>query len=404
MSEETNSNSDYEPTSAPFGSYQWGQNQREKLQLYEQQSNASYQPPRFHFQSQMMPGFQQTTTTRLVPTNYQERKEHFRMEFLTDSNNSKKASHNAPKLALTTLSTDTQLEEFLTFWAAFEDSVERTNKSWTEKLFLLHQYLDADLRKTFSAFEIAKARNLIGPEKELEFFDIYMSCKAVLFERVQDDTYSTIDRAIANLPKLSRASTTFQLYEYQDVLTKLQRGGLTNLDSDQDPFLKQLKLKLDKTPYFAWYEDFLFPYDRPYNPDNLNSMARFFQVCVDRSQHRTKHNHFVSGFGSHQQPKSSGGKVSTHAVGIARSPSPPAYTPESQHEYEEHLQHEEHFEHEEDFQQEEHLQQEEHFEHEEHFQQENNFEKDDDSQHEVNFQEDDAFELGSLADALTSNQ
>ena len=84
MSEETNSNSDYEPTSAPFGSYQWGQNQREKLQLYEQQSNASYQPPRFHFQSQMMPGFQQTTTTRLVPTNYQERKEHFRMEFLTD--------------------------------------------------------------------------------------------------------------------------------------------------------------------------------------------------------------------------------------------------------------------------------------------------------------------------------
>ena len=228
MSEETNSNSDYEPTSAPFGSYQWGQNQREKLQLYEQQSNASYQPPRFHFQSQMMPGFQQTTTTRIVPTNYQERKEHFRMEFLTDSNNSKKASHNAPKLALTTLSTDTQLEEFLTFWAAFEDSVERTNKSWTEKLFLLHQYLDADLRKTFSSFEIAKARNLIGPEKELEFFNIYMSCKAVLFERVQDDTYSTIDRAIANLPKLSRASTTFQLYEYQDVLTKLQRGGLTN--------------------------------------------------------------------------------------------------------------------------------------------------------------------------------
>ena len=395
MSEETNSNSDYEPTSAPFGSYQWGQNQREKLQLYEQQSNASYQPPRFHFQSQMMPGFQQTTTTRIVPTNYQERKEHFRMEFLTDSNNSKKASHNAPKLSLTTLSKNTNLEEFLTFWAAFEDSVERTTKSWTEKLFLLHQYLDADLRKTFSAFEIAKARNLIGPEKELEFFNIYMSCKAVLFERVQDDTYSTIDRAIANLPKLSRASTTFQLYEYQDVLTKLQRGGLTNLDSDQDPFLKQLKLKLDKTPYFAWYEDFLFPYDRPYNPDNLNSMARFFQVCVDRSQHRTKHNHFVSGFGSHQQPKSSGGKVSTHAVGIARSPSPP---------FEEHLQKEEHFEHEEDFQQEEHLQQEEHFQHEEHFQQENNFERDDDSQHEVNFQEDDAFELGSLVDALTSNQ
>ena len=395
MSEETNSNSDYEPTSAPFGSYQWGQNQREKLQLYEQQSNASYQPPRFHFQSQMMPGFQQTTTTRLVPTNYQERKEHFRMEFLTDSNNSKKASHNAPKLALTTLSTDTQLEEFLTFWAAFEDSVERTNKSWTEKLFLLHQYLDADLRKTFSSFDIAKARNLIGPEKELEFFNIYMSCKAVLFERVQDDTYSTIDRAIANLPKLSRASTTFQLYEYQDVLTKLQRGGLTNLDSDQDPFLKQLKLKLDKTPYFAWYEDFLFPYDRPYNPDNLNSMARFFQVCVDRSHHRTKHNHFVSGFGTHQQPKSSGGKVSTHAVGIARSPSPPGHNPESQDEYEEH------FEHEEDFQQ------------EEHFQQENNFEKDDDSQHdnfqedereeeqEVNFQEEDTFQLGSLAEALT---
>ena len=248
MSEETNSNSDYEPTSAPFGSYQWGQNQREKLQLYEQQSNASYQPPRFHFQSQMMPGFQETTTTRIVPTNYQERKEHFRMEFLTDSNNSKKASHNAPKLALITLSKDTQLEEFLTFWAAFEDSVERTNKSWTEKLFLLHQYLDADLRKTFSAFEIAKARNLIGPEKELEFFNIYMSCKAIFFERVQDDSYSTIDRAIANLPKLSRASTTFQLYQYQDVLTKLQRGGLTNLNSDQDPFLKQLKLKLDKTP------------------------------------------------------------------------------------------------------------------------------------------------------------
>ena len=389
MSEETNSNSDYEPTSAPFGSYQWGQNQREKLQLYEQQSNASYQPPRFHFQSQMMPGFQETTTTRIVPTNYQERKEHFRMEFLTDSNNSKKASHNAPKLALTTLSKDTQLEEFLTFWAAFEDSVERTNKSWTEKLFLLHQYLDADLRKTFSSFDIAKARNLIGPEKELEFFNIYMSCKAVLFERVQDDTYSTIDRAIANLPKLSRASTTFQLYEYQDVLTKLQRGSLANLDSDQDPFLKQLKLKLDKTPYFAWYEDFLFPYDRPYNPDNLNSMARFFQVCVDRSQHRTKHNHFVSGFGTHQQPKSSG-KVSTHAVGIARSPSPPGHTLESQHEYEEHLQHEEHFEHEEQFQQEEHFQQEDDFQEDEH-----------EEEHEVNLQEEDTFQLGSLAEALT---
>ena len=211
------------------------------------------------------------------------------MEFFTDSNNCKKASYNAPKLSLSILSKDTNLEEFLTFWAAFEDSVERTNKTWADKLFLLHQYLDSDLKKTFSAFEIARARNLTGQEKENEFLDIYMSCKAILFERVQDDSYSTTDRAIASLPKLSNNSTIFQLYQYQDVLTKLLRNGLTNMDSDQDPYLKQMKLKLDKTSFLEKYEDFLYPTIGTYNPDNLTSMTTFFNRIVDKFQHKAKH-------------------------------------------------------------------------------------------------------------------
>ena len=272
------------------------------------------------FLNDFPPSYQQPETKKIVPSDLEERKNQFKMEYLTDSKNARKASHNAPKLTLTTLSRSTLLEDFFTFWTAFEDSVERTDKTWADKLFLLHQYLDSDLKKTFSAFPIAKARLLKGEEKDNVFFDIYMACKATLFDRVEDDSYSTTDRAIASLPNLSSSGNAppHQLYQYQDVLMKLLTGDLANMDAEHDPYLKQMKLKLYQTPYLARYENFLYPEHGDNLPDSLNSMALFFKNLVEKSKFRSKFKQFASGVSAFQQPKQQpkpgGGKVTTHAV------------------------------------------------------------------------------------------
>ena len=147
-----------------------------------------------------------------------------------------------------------------------------------------------------------------------------MACKATLFDRVEDDSYSTTDRAIASLPNLSSSGNAppHQLYQYQDVLMKLLTGDLANMDAEHDPYLKQMKLKLYQTPYLARYENFLYPEHGDNLPDSLNSMALFFKNLVEKSKFRSKFKQFASGVSAFQQPKQQpkpgGGKVTTHAV------------------------------------------------------------------------------------------
>ena len=101
----------------------------------------------------------------------------------------------APKRQLKKLKSDSTFTEFTNFWVTFDDIIEGTSKSWTDKFMLLREYLDENLQAILDAKTVT-TEDIAGPT-EAQFFDYYWECKAEIYRRQPNCAYTKTETDIA---------------------------------------------------------------------------------------------------------------------------------------------------------------------------------------------------------------